>query len=262
MAERKRFPLSPVESLSNAVAVILVITLPYFTDNNGQGFQAYAAEDLNIRPVASERLIFNADTHPLVFENGVIKVVPFIEPAVTEETGGGGEATVKSPEEIMQAEWAKVQKKMAENPNRFSEQDLIDLGIYFPVYWEAAKKYDLPWYLFPPTHQDESNVSLNPDAFTGFNGYKNGFQRNPYYYPESYVDEAVSGAPEYLFELETRHPSDVREAYFFARKIKDDGGYWGHEGDWAIVDALDAYSARGPAQSRFYRYTRLKEIFG
>lgn len=262
MAERKRLFIPPAENLlARWVAGVLVFAaLNLVADQNI--LSKVSAEDLHHESRSSGRLIFNSDRNPLVLENGAIKVVPLIETVGVETTGGGSEAIVKSPEEIMQAKWVEVQKIMEANPDRFSEQDFIDLGIYFPIYWEAGKKYDLPWYLLWVIHQEESHVSRDPNGLNGSNGYETGMQLTYLYTNKSYVADAMVNIPDYVFNFPTRDSRDIQGICAAAKKLHADGSFWGHEGDWAIIDGLHAYSAAGPAERRAATYLALKETFG
>lgn len=164
-------------------------------------------------------------------------------------------------ERKVESQWFKVKERMEAFPEKFSLQDFEDLEIYFPIYFEAEEKYHLSWFLLWIIHREESQVSRDPEAFTGRNGYRGPMQRDPGIYPENYVDEAVLGVPDYLFKIQTRHPTDTREIYFAAKKLRLNINNSGQEGLGAIWGALHGYSAKAPAIARFEIYRAYQGIF-
>lgn len=242
------------EHLERVAMGIFLLASLYLLTGGGRNSQALA-EEPSAPLVSHTTEIFELEVNgkTLLVENGVLKPGPII----TSEKASAEELEAKR-------EWSKAKRVIEANPALFSPQDLKDTELYFPIFWEAAKKYELPsWIPLPILQKAESSFSRDKKAFTGKNGYVGGMQRDPIIYGEDYVDEAVSGAPEYLFNIETRHPSDIREIYFAARKLRADMDSSAHaeDLDWALVDALYAYSRGDHARDRSGRYLEYKNVF-
>lgn len=160
-----------------------------------------------------------------------------------------------------QQKWEEVKAIMETHPEKFSPQDFEDLKIYFPIYWEVATKYGqnkaFDWYTLWIFHKEETTVSQDEGTLAGENGYIGAMQRDPDFYPESYVDEAVKGLPECLKEISTRDPTDLREIAFAGRKLSED-----YERLKDRRGAFRAYCAQFYADRRYFKDLALREIFG
>ena len=59
----------------------------------------------------------------------------------------------------------QVLEVLREHSEVFSQNDIEDIGIYFPIYEKVGERYDLPWYLLFIVHKAESTASRNEGAF-------------------------------------------------------------------------------------------------
>jgi len=164
--------------------------------------------------------------------------------------------------ELVQArEKAKVLEIIDLHPEAFLKQDRVDIEMYYPIYKAAGDKFNVDWFLLWIVHQKESTVSRDSNAFNGSNGYAGAMQRNPYFYPESVVDLASKGL-EQLAVLPQRNPTDWREIAFAAWKINRDRQNAQNRGaNEPLLSALFAYSAQGPALSRWDKFNYFSNIF-
>lgn len=107
------------------------------------------------------------------------------------------------------------------------EQVYSDLRKYFDVYKGAEIKYQVHWFLLWDTHTKETTSSRNPNP--GAAGYKGCMQRNPWFYTDSYVREAIRGW-EFLGLVASGYGDfgnrfgfhDYEEIFGAARKISED----------------------------------------
>ena len=163
--------------------------------------------------------------------------------------------------EKSQLEQFKVMETVENNPQVFSEQDAVDVEMYYPIYKAAGVKFNVDWYLLWIMHQEESTVSRDPNAFNGSDGYVGAMQRDPYFYPEEIVDGASEGL-EHLTKLPQRHATDWREIAFAGWKINRDRQNAQNRGaNEPLLSALFAYSAQGPALSRWDKFNYFSNIF-
>lgn len=158
-----------------------------------------------------------------------------------------------------------------------AEQRIADMEMYFNVYKAAEEKYGIPWYLLYIIHAHETAVSRDPYPDPYYDAelkrwrglFYGAMQRYPVFYPDSYVDEAVSGW-EFLMNTQkfryTKPPfetHDVREIFFAARKInKDARDIRGVSPRQAIKKALLSYSAEVHAYERQEAFDRAEIILG
>lgn len=226
------------KNVERALRCFLVIACLNLPANESQISQAKVAEPTKISISTLQK--------------NYLRVRPIIEP---------------SAEMVCRSHWLEVEKVLKACPEEFSEQDFSDLQIYFPIYFKAGEKYDIPWYLLWIIHQQESDVSRDEYALLGRDGFNIGaMQRAWRVYPDSVAEQAAAFAPDFLREIQTRDPNDLREICFAAWKLDADGKWWsrqsGQTGDEAIHKALGAYCASIYADQRFEIYLALKPILG
>lgn len=236
--------------------IVMVLTLPRHESQN-------VHQDDNNAQVKSELQILSSERREFLIDekNG--------RSLVESEPGGYQKQVESEPEfksknrflENSQLSSTEVLDIVENNRQVFSKQDVADINMYYPIYKAVGDRYDIDWYLLWIMHQEESTVSRNPHAFDGSNGYAGAMQRNPYFYPEEIVDGASEGL-EYLAELPQRYPTDWREIAFAGWKISRDKNYAQNAGAGEpLLSALFAYSAQGPALSRWEKFNYFSNIF-
>ena len=236
--------------------LVMALTLPRHESQN-------VYRDDNIVQVKSELQILSSERRESLIDEKNDRSLAGIKP---EENQKQAEPEVEfkiknMPLEKSWPEQSEVMKIVENNPQVFSEQDAVDVGMYYPIYKAAGDKFNVDWYLLWIIHQKESTVSRNPNAFNGSNGYVGAVQRNPYFYPEKIVDEASKGL-ENLADLSQRHPTDWREIAFAAWKIsRDRDGYQKRGMSQPLLLALEAYGEDNEANKRWQTYNSLKPIF-
>ncbi len=151
----------------------------------------------------------------------------------------------------IETESISVIETMNSRPDIFSEKQIADVELYFPIYKVVAEKYGIKWYLLWIVHEAESQASTDPNAFNGASGHIGGFQRSPGW-SESYVNKAAEGLED-LANFPQRDPSDWKEAAFAAWHLTT------IKSEDSPLGSLIKYG--GGASERYQLYQLLQQIF-
>ncbi len=109
--------------------------------------------------------------------------------------------------------------EMQSHPEVFSQKDITDIKMYYPIYKAVADKFNIDWYLIWINHEGETGASNSKVAFNGGSyPYFGGWQRDVRMWPESFVANAFKGL-EYLQGVKTRNKTDAREAAAMAAQV-------------------------------------------
>lgn len=143
--------------------------------------------------------------------------------------------------------------------------DIDLLTMYYPFYRVAQDRFNIPWHLLWITHDAESAMSTDRNAFIIDENLSVGaMQRNTRYY--SVIPEHVTKGFEFLARFPQNHPTDWQEILFAASKLSNDAGESVNndpEKDWmwGLQDAIRAYCQIDFAESRINGFVKTTEIF-
>lgn len=183
-------------------------------------------------------------------ENPVIEP-PVQKPAVTE-------VKQLTEENNIQQEINQIIKDIKNYSGFFTQKDIEDIQMYYPIYKEVGKKWDVDWRLLWIIHDQETrcssmketnivqNVSEKlKDGTVIKNSTYGAMQRDRNFYPDNVAEEALKGL-EYLKQIPTRNKDDAREIAFAAQKINADL----KKSNGVLHDALKKYSNEYQANKR------------
>lgn len=176
--------------------------------------------------------------------------------------------------ESIAKEKARIEEIVSRKPlfNDFKtislKDQLEDFQTYY-AFWRAGEaQFGVPWLLLWITQLDETNCSRA--EFPERNGHLGGMQRNPEFYSEEYVKEAVSGweflkwlPQRYLKEIGSE-TNDYEEIFFAARKIgekaKEIMAEEGLNFEESCLKALDNYCSSKNAERRRKQYRIIRTL--
>lgn len=158
-----------------------------------------------------------------------------------------------------------IEKYKAELPSiliklNADPQQVEDLTMYYPIYRAGQDRYGVPWELLWITHQQESTVSRDPNAYTSDCVNCGAIGRAGKYHTDDDVKNANDGL-EYLQLLPVRHPADgtylgdAAEIIWATLFLKEKAG---PEKDYKA--ALYAYCAPVYAQGRYQEFLAMESL--
>lgn len=230
-----------------SVATILVALTGSDKDLEESNHNDYTFEPTNSRQIEDTR-----------FPNDFIltkleKMEPQIAPPTPKPAPVPEKAVIDSLDEVLQV--------LRSHPEQFSDQDVQDISMYYPIYQAASEKYGLDWYLLWIIHKEESTVSFSVRAFEPGHEHYGAMQRTLSLYSKDDVHLAAQGL-ESLATLPQRHSDDWEEIVWAASKIRADQKYAKSLGIKNILLAsLQSYSALGPANYRYELYQNYQPVF-
>lgn len=138
------------------------------------------------------------------------------------------QSVIPSPEPRLSPQEQKIQDlqneaaqyvQIAQESGKFSDKEIEDIKMYYPIYKAVADQFHIDWYLIWINHEAETGASRSTIAFNGKTyPYFGGWQRNVITWPKEYVDAAFKGF-EYLQSIKTRNKTDASEAAAMAAQV-------------------------------------------
>lgn len=190
--------------------------------------------DPGVRRQVSERMLVAEDNSPgktvrkapgtppspiIVFENGPGLLSGFTPSPDLSETSDNNRIRKQLDNINAGTSFDQVFYDVESHPEIFSQKDIADIKMYYPIYKAVADKFHIDWYLVWINHKEETGISDSKIAFNGESyPYFGGWQRNIITWPEAYVAQAFKGL-EYLKSIKTKNKTDAREAAAMAAQV-------------------------------------------